>query len=215
MRLLGFLYGTGRQLVERVAPRSATRHELLNLLFEHPPATTREVLHPELYDERLDEQRPLELPETESFVALRDELSEAMSAAGQPAAWRSRLGEFGLQCVLVELGLPADEAVELAAGWRNDALSNHGDEKHPTATSVIWNLSGRDAALALEAALRRLLAARSPTLKAVELRLGDQAVEARAALAVPGWPDAVLVQSGSSVALVVGEDLGPLMVELR
>jgi hypothetical protein len=215
LQMSGLVYGAGRRLVESVGERAGSRRELLDLLFQHPPATTREVLHPELYQHLLDSGTPLELPSPEGFVALRDMLLAAMSSTGHGAAWRSRLGEFGLRCVLSELGLSADRVDELAPAWRNDELINHDDWREPSATTVVWSLSTPEAAEALDAALGQLISARSAKLEPVPMRLAGQAIQGHASLGAAGWPDAFIVRSGESVGLVVGDGLGALVETVR
>jgi hypothetical protein len=222
-----FFYGNGRELVERVSGRSASRRDLLDLVFERAPSTTREVLHPELYERVLESGESFALPEPADFVVLREALVAAMTAAGRKPAWQSRLGEFGLQCVLVEMGMPEAEAQALASSWRNDAianhdalaahhaLANHGEWRQPDATSLIVSLEGAESAQALEQRFRELIGERSGTGLRFGISLAGQRVEAWQSSDNPAFPDAFVARHGASVALIVGDGLAALAGALQ
>ena len=91
----------------------------LHLVFEHPPASTQQIMHPEKY---LEDVQP-------AVVKLPDWSTVA------PSDWKlldeNVLGEFGLQEVLKQF-LGADSAKLTAPGWAGDRYAVFEDEKAGT-----------------------------------------------------------------------------------
>ncbi|HXG51645.1 MAG TPA: hypothetical protein VNN77_09605 [candidate division Zixibacteria bacterium] len=114
----------------------------VDALFERPPLSTAQVLHPERYFIR--RQDPLRL--VPSGLARR---------MGQSAAVDQTIGEALLR-VPLRSALPAAEALEIASRWRGDTLRvyGHGPEA-VTAWFTAW--SDAEAARAFERAYRRSL----------------------------------------------------------
>lgn len=106
-------------------------------VFARPPASTREILHPELYLQGTGAVKPVRLPAARRW---------------QPSGWKlldeNVVGEFNLRQILAAGG---DErtAADVAAGWRGDryAVLERKREEHPM---LIWRLR-----LADDAAERR------------------------------------------------------------
>ena len=91
----------------------------LHLIFEHPPTSTQQIMHPEKY---LDDVQP-------AIVKLPDWSTAA------PSGWKlldeNVLGEFGLQEVLKQF-LGADSAKLTAPGWAGDRYAVFEDKKTGT-----------------------------------------------------------------------------------
>jgi len=87
-------------------------------VYQHPPVSTEQIMHPEKYF-----AKPPELP---SAVTL--DVSEAALSAPWKKLKRDVLGEFLLSVVLQQF-LPEDEATQSAAGWGGDRyeLFEHQD----------------------------------------------------------------------------------------
>ena len=211
IRAAGLQFGDGLALVERVSARRATPRELMTLLFEHPPASTREALHPELYEDYLDTELHVPLPENVHAQALGQAMVQALAAGPGPVTWVSRLGEFGLQCQLVALGLREDEAGRLAAHWRHDLAVNCGEWHDPSATGVVWCLNEASAAEELAGTLRELVTKRGAKFVDVDVSAGGQPANAHAALVGKGLPDVVIVRQGEAVAFVAADELAPVV----
>jgi len=92
--------------------------EGLEQVYQHPPVSTEQIMHPEKYF-----TAPPELP---SEVTL--DLPEAALGTAWKKLKRDVLGEFLLSVVLQQF-LPEDEARQSAAGWRGDRyeLFEHQD----------------------------------------------------------------------------------------
>jgi hypothetical protein len=92
--------------------------EGLEEVYQHPPVSTAQIMHPETYF-----ARPPELP---SEVTL--DLPEAALSTPWKKLKRDVLGEFLLSVVLQQF-LPEDEARQTTAGWRGDRyeLFEHQD----------------------------------------------------------------------------------------
>jgi hypothetical protein len=90
----------------------------LQKLFDAPPVSTQQILHPELYAKGV---RPAEMPLPELGKMLTKEWKKLDE---------NTLGEFGLREVLQEL-LGAERAAALAPSWRGDryALFEHAKTK--------------------------------------------------------------------------------------
>lgn len=114
-------------------------------LYDDPPASTEQVLHPEKY------------------APSRDQPSEVTLAPrpGFQRTWDGTAGELHLRQMLLTQ-LPADRAGEAAAGWDGDmtVLEVQG-EKRVVAAVVTWDTAAD--AQAFEAALRETHAKRKPT----------------------------------------------------
>jgi hypothetical protein len=85
--------------------------DLVNQLYEKPPLSSAEVLHPGMY---LFGQHPIPVRPIPPPPGL--------AAQGHPGA----VGELGLRLILRELKVPRAEALPLAAAWRGDYFLNLG-----------------------------------------------------------------------------------------
>jgi hypothetical protein len=215
IRLTGFFYGAGRRAVDAVAGRAASRRELLELVFDRPAATTREVLHPEIYERFLDSSERPDPPEPERVVGLISAVVESHMQAGQQPAWATRLGGFGLSSVLMGIGEAPAEAARLASSWRNDTIVNFGEMRQPVATSSLWVLEDDAAAAELSAAMQRLAGALGDEdWQEVTLQVGDRKVEGHSLRLGDGRPDVLLAREGEVVAYLAGDDLDDVLATL-
>jgi hypothetical protein len=102
-----FLYGKGAQLVAQGFERSGSSFRGVDALFDDPPASSEQVLHPEKYWQR----------EPPHDVVLPD------LAARLGRDWRTVsanvLGELGLE-LLLQLSEPPASASVASAGWGGD-----------------------------------------------------------------------------------------------
>lgn len=118
--------------------------------FEHPPASTAEILHPARYLAQ-PRQDPVAITFSRTVVL------------GQNPLVDNVLGEFGVRQLLA-LGLKDDPAAAQAAeGWRGDRYLVYGDAK---ASSYVWQTCWNDQSGAerFSAALLRCLAVRYKNL---------------------------------------------------
>ena len=84
----------------------------IDALYERPPSTTEQILHPEKYDAQ----------EGAVEVALPADLAERMGD-GWSVALEDTWGEFQTQLWLTESDLDLDVATDAAAGWGGDRLA--------------------------------------------------------------------------------------------
>ena len=99
-----FRYRDGARFVETV--RRARGERGVDELFQRPPASTEQILHPEKYQER---EAPVEVAIDETVF----------NAAGWKSATSTPLGEIGVRGLLMA-GVADREAVRAAAGWGGD-----------------------------------------------------------------------------------------------
>ncbi|MEJ7710311.1 MAG: hypothetical protein WKF84_10705 [Pyrinomonadaceae bacterium] len=99
-----FRYRDGARFVETV--RRDKKAGGVNFLFERPPISTEQVLHPEKY---FQNELPLEVTISE----------EQYGARGWKVSNSSPLGEVGVKALLMS-GLPEKGAARAAAGWGGD-----------------------------------------------------------------------------------------------
>ncbi|HEY0379196.1 MAG TPA: hypothetical protein VGC87_19930 [Pyrinomonadaceae bacterium] len=99
-----FRYRDGARFVESV--RRAKGERGVDELFQRPPASTEQILHPEKYDAN---EAPREVVLDES----------AFAANGWRMSASTPLGEIGVRGLLMA-GVPQAEAARAAAGWGGD-----------------------------------------------------------------------------------------------
>jgi hypothetical protein len=121
----------------------------VDALYENPPTTTEQILHPEKY-EAGEGALPVEIP------------ADAASRMGDgwAVALEDTWGEFQTRVWLTESGIPTEEATAAAAGWGGDRLvvMNGPDEAWAVALETTWDSEAeavefRDAAEAAVATL--------------------------------------------------------------
>ncbi len=99
-----FRYRDGARFVETV--RRARGERGVDELFQRPPASTEQILHPEKYQER---EAPVEVSVDETVF----------NAAGWKTATSTPLGEIGVRGLLMA-GVSDKDAARAAAGWGGD-----------------------------------------------------------------------------------------------
>jgi hypothetical protein len=99
-----FRYRDGARFVEAVRRKGGER--AVDALFERPPASTEQILHPEKYDAN---EAPREVVLEEA----------AFAANGWRMSASTPLGEIGVRGLLMA-GVPQAEAARAAAGWGGD-----------------------------------------------------------------------------------------------
>lgn len=106
-------YNQGGLTIYETFEKSGYGWKEIDALFESPPESTEQVLHPE------------KLLAKEGFKSVGVPTKAPISAEAA-AAWTSdppeRLGELTIRILMVEEGLSEAEAVEAAAGWNGDQL---------------------------------------------------------------------------------------------
>lgn len=115
-----FRYRDGARLVEAV--RRARGENGVNELFERPPASSEQVLHPEKYQQN-EQPRAVSLDEN------------AFAAAGWKSVTSTPLGEIGVRGLLMA-GIPEKDAVRAASGWGGDRAFLF--EKEGSAPLFVW-----------------------------------------------------------------------------
>ena len=135
-----FPYDAGAAFVQELVAEGG--YEAVNDAFEHPPASTEQVLHPAKYRDRED---PVE-------VKVRDGIAGAVGQ-GWSEELRDQLGELILRIWLSDHGVGAEAASDAAAGWGGDRLVmlSHEDGSIAIALATTWDTPG-DAAEFAEAA---------------------------------------------------------------
>ena len=95
----------------------------LNLVFQNPPVSTQQILHPDLYLKGVAPQK-VQLPEWKGLV---------------PADWKmleeNVMGEFGLEEILKQF-IGADRALALSPAWTGDRYAVFEDAKTKTTPDV-------------------------------------------------------------------------------
>jgi hypothetical protein len=104
-----FPYQSGAQFVLPV--QTADGWDGVDALYERPPTTTEQILHPEKY----------EAQEGAIEVDIPDDVAAQMGD-GWTAALEDSWGEFQTRVWLTESGVPVDAATEAAAGWGGDRV---------------------------------------------------------------------------------------------
>jgi len=121
-----FRYRDGARFVETLRRSRPPRNA--NDLFQNPPRSSEQILHPEKYLAALagkggDEPREIKLSE------------ESFADGGWRAAASTPLGEIGVRGLLMA-GMPAREAARAAAGWGGDRTYLFERDGH--ASLFIW-----------------------------------------------------------------------------
>jgi hypothetical protein len=107
---LQFPYIAGLELV--MAPQAQGGWSAIDAMFERPPASTEQVLHPEKYEASED---PVD-------VELPDGLIEGMGA-GWTLGLEDTFGEYQIGIWLQDSGNPDATAALAAAGWGGDRMA--------------------------------------------------------------------------------------------
>jgi len=115
-----FRYRDGARLVESV--RRTRGEQGVNELFERPPASSEQVLHPEKYQQN-EQPREVSLDEN------------AFASAGWKNVTSTPLGEIGVRGLLMA-GIPEKDAARAAAGWGGDRAFLF--EKEGSAPLFVW-----------------------------------------------------------------------------
>ncbi|HWS99595.1 MAG TPA: hypothetical protein VN256_04920 [Pyrinomonadaceae bacterium] len=115
-----FRYRDGARFVESV--RRAKGERGVDALFQRPPASTEQILHPEKYDAN---EAPREVAPLEAVFA----------ADGWRMSASTPLGEIGVRGLLMA-GVPSAEAARAAAGWGGDRA--YLFEKTGSAPLFVW-----------------------------------------------------------------------------
>jgi len=109
-----FPYLAGTTFTQRVL-RAGSGWENFEKVFENPPVSTQQVIHPDLYLAGVT-PRPVAMPDAAPFL---------------PSGWKrldeNNMGEFGLRGVLKQY-LGEDRAAELAPSWAGDRYGIYEDE---------------------------------------------------------------------------------------
>lgn len=84
----------------------------VDLLFDRPPQTTEQALHP---DKLIGQREPFTTPQLPDFA--QSDFAEAQDWEQDPV---NRIGELAIRILLIEHGVPERESVPIAAGWRGD-----------------------------------------------------------------------------------------------
>lgn len=123
-RLLLFPYVEGSRFVLAGFRRGGW--DAVDGLYEEPPASTEQILHPERYFDRRDEPRPLDLPP---------------GPAGGHLLTAGSWGELGTTLVLSSGLADSGAAAEAARDWDGDryALYHHPSGRTGYAWSLIWD----------------------------------------------------------------------------
>ncbi len=82
----------------------------MEYLFQHPPTTTRQILHPDVFFPRREK----------TFRVTIEDLSPGV-LEDYSLIWQDSLGEYGLQLLLRQY-VPEEEALKAVEGWRGDRL---------------------------------------------------------------------------------------------
>ena len=96
----------------------------MKYLFEHPPTSTHQILHPETFFPR--RRNPIR-------VAVEDLSRGALK--GRSRIWGDSLGEYGLFLVLGQ-SIPTEQAWGAVSGWRGDRYQLYEEAKSGNLTGV-------------------------------------------------------------------------------
>lgn len=113
-------YYLGPSFVAQHLARNGGSWDSVNRLYERPPASTAELLHPELYYERAE-------PRADSVE------QNGPALAGAELAYVTVVGELRIRLLLEEWRAPGPAAA--AAGWSGDRLWGFMKEERPV---VVW-----------------------------------------------------------------------------
>lgn len=101
-------------------------------LYQKPPRSTEQILHPEKYLKVLDEPKPIKNPRL-----------EFLNKAGYQQIFSSTLGELGIQVMLAQY-LSRKKSKHAAEGWGNDRYfvweKTGGEEEEEKELSFVWVL---------------------------------------------------------------------------
>lgn len=130
-----FPYLVGTKFTQRVLQASNGWPDF-HTVFENPPVSTQQILHPDLYLKHVVPDR-ITLPETKGFVS---------------ADWKkldeNNMGEFGVLEVFKQF-LDKDRATQLAAAWSADRYSIFENQKNKRTLLLFRVRLTSDAAAAL------------------------------------------------------------------
>ena len=115
--MLLFPYTQGQQFADALIAAGA-----LDAAFRHPPVSSQQIIHPDLFLKNRRDPEPVELPK--------------LTAPGWRRIGDNVLGEFGVNSLLTE-HLDAATAQQIAPTWRGDRF--HVYEQSPTGpTGLLW-----------------------------------------------------------------------------
>jgi hypothetical protein len=115
-------------------------------VFDNPPTSTQQVLHPELYFQGVNPPK-IRMPDTKGFLSVDWKKLE-----------ENNMGEFGVQEILKQF-LPKDRATSLAATWSGDRYALFENQKNKR-TMLLFQVR-----LASDAAAARFFGAYSELLE--------------------------------------------------
>ncbi len=121
-----FPYLRGQEFCDALYARGGW--EALAEAFRHPPASSSQILHPDLFF-AVPREEPVEIPFTD------------LEIAGQKPMEDNVLGEFGARQLFLNWLHDKARTEEAAAGWRGDRYLVYQQEK---GTSYVWKTACRD-----------------------------------------------------------------------
>jgi hypothetical protein len=212
-----------RQVRDTVADDAA----LVSALFREPPATTREILRPDLYlagrERMAGGGAPAGVP-SEDFAADPDftRLVPLMKAGVEAAKWErpdaTVGGAFLMLSVLVELGVPCAEAAAMAEHWRADQLLTADmkrGNRHPCVVACsTWVLDSDEAAATLAGAIETALAGRGAGAPIVKRDASPRHATRWFQPEDRDLAHVLIERRGHCVVYAAGEDVGPLAERL-
>ena len=171
-----FPYQDGLSFV--TASTATGGYEALDAVYDAPPSSTEQILHPEKYLVREDP----------TSVALPEGLATALGA-GWTVAGQDTLGELVLRIWLSLGGVPRAEAITAAAGWGGDRLVMLRGPNDAVAIGMITTWETAADAAEFQAAATTAVGAQSPAgvvasdgLRAVLIAVGDRSADVLATL---------------------------------
>jgi hypothetical protein len=222
-----FTHIAGGAFAKQVRATVADDAALIGALFRGPPATTREILRPELFlaeraraaDGGAEDGSPGEDAAADpDFTHLVPLMKAGIEAAKWDPPDATVGGAYLMLSVLVDLGVPCAEAAAMADHWRADQLLTADAERGTYHRCVLacsaWVLDSDEAAAALAGTIETALAARgagAPQLKR------DASSRHATRWFQPEDRDlahVLIERRGRCVVYAAGEDVGPLAEQL-
>ncbi|MCK5578641.1 MAG: ChaN family lipoprotein [Planctomycetes bacterium] len=116
--LKSFDYSVGAKFIQTIKKNVGWAG--VNKLYENPPRSTEQILHPEKYLKNTDEPVKVTLPPVIEFFGDNWQIDR-----------EDTTGEFVLMLILIQQGVPGPTAAAAAAGWGGDSLLTlkHGREQ--------------------------------------------------------------------------------------
>ncbi|KPJ61841.1 MAG: hypothetical protein AMS15_05675 [Planctomycetes bacterium DG_23] len=120
-----FPYARGYHFVSRIKEKDGW--DAVNRLYQNPPSSTEEILHPEKFLAGNDRAVKVSLPD----------LSEILGETYQPLD-QNTLGELNIAILLIEF-LGAEEASKAAVGWAGDEYASYEAEGILIVWLTLWD----------------------------------------------------------------------------